>query len=107
VVEKVAALVVDGAPVLAFFLKQDDVVEISKLPGWAAITGATPRRRREEVIEGFNQGRFDGLAVTYGVASCGYRFPGAKTLAFAEINNDPTVMAQAAHRAPQAKTVLV
>ncbi len=104
--EKVAALAAD-TPVLAFFRDFAAIREISRFPGWAGVTGADSQKRRVEIFEDFNNGRFDGLAVSYGVARMGVRFPSAKTMVFVDPVACPATMAQAAARAPQAKTVLL
>lgn len=100
------ALAGTEGPWVVFSSLRADVEELGASdPRWRGITGANSGELDAAVLA-FNRGEIDGLALTFASGCCGFRLHGAKTLAMIG-TADSNVMAQAAARAPGAKTVLL
>jgi hypothetical protein len=100
------ALAGTDPPWVVFFSSAKCAKALAAVPGWTGFTGAERSDERVEAIKAFNAGKFQGISLTYAAGAMGIRFPNAKTKVFVG-TVDPDTMAQASHRAPQAKTVLL
>lgn len=94
-----------ATPCVAFSARLDEVHALGNQPRWAGISGANTDDLETAVLA-FNQGKLDGIALTFSSGCMGFLLRDAMTLVM--IGTAPAdVMAQAAARAPGATKVIL
>lgn len=86
-------------PLLVFSAHRAPIDLFLKRPGWAVITGDTPARERTQIEEGFQQGKYLGLAGTIEAAGVGITLTYAAQELFVDQEWTPALNAQAEDRA--------
>ena len=87
-----------SGPVIVFTDHIDSAKEIASLTGGVSITGATPVKKRADIVDTFQAGNIDVLVCTIGSMSVGWTLTASNRIIFNDLNWCPADNAQAEKR---------
>ena len=87
-----------GEPVIVFSSHRKPVETLGARENWAAILGDTPVARRQEIVEQFQAGKLEGVALTIGAGREGLTLTAASTVLFVDMDWTPALNLQAEDR---------
>lgn len=85
-------------PLLVFSVHRKPVQVIGARPGWGAIYGSTPADKRQALVDAFQAGKLQGLALTIDVGGVGLNLTRASTVLFVDKDWTPGKNIQAEDR---------
>lgn len=85
-------------PLLVFSAHKAPVEALKNREGWAVITGDTPSKERQEIVDAFQEGELKGVAGTIGAMGVGLTLTRASTVLFVDLDWTPALNAQAEDR---------
>lgn len=100
-----------AGPLLVFAAHVEPLLALEKRQGWGVMTGRTPARQRQALVDAFQAGKLHGLACSIGVGGTGFTMTRAAHMIFASRDYTPGVNKQAEDRmrriGQNAKRVLI
>lgn len=97
-------------PLIIFSSHRDIVLALGQTHKWGSIVGGTPEAERNKLIENFQGGKLDGLALTIGAGSTGITLTRAARMLFVDLPWTPAELQQARdriHRVGQTRGVII
>lgn len=88
-----------GTPIIVFSAHRAPIDELSKLSGWATITGDTESNERILLENAFQDGKLDGLGLTIGAGGVALTLTRSSHVLFVDQHPTPALNAQAEDRA--------
>lgn len=88
----------DVAPLVVFAAHVEPLLALEKRQGWGVMTGRTPQRQRQTLVDAFQAGDLKGLACSIGVGGTGFTMTKAAHIIFASRDYTPGVNDQAEDR---------